>query len=225
MQEDTGRRRLDELELVGHYEQWREDIDRAAAIGFTAMRCGVPWYRVEPAPGRFDWSWTDQMLEYMVDLGLRPIADLVHYGTPLWMPDAFADPRYVTRVTAYASAFAERYAGIVRNYTPVNEPGVTALVCGYAGVWPPHPDRPRRLFPWMVARRPERHASTIPGRRDPGLGLHLVAAGRRRQLGVPRRHRTAGQLPRAWRPGAPCSRPGWPVWPASRCPWGIACAG
>ena len=136
--EAPGRRRLDELELVGHYESWREDIERAADIGFGAMRCGIPWYRVEPSPGTFDWSWTDQVLPYLVELAIEPIADLVHYGTPLWMPNAFADAAYPARVTSYAAAFAERYATLVRHYTPVNEPAVTALVCGFAGRWPPY---------------------------------------------------------------------------------------
>jgi beta-glucosidase len=136
--EASGRRRLDELELVGHYEAWREDVDRAAEIGFAAMRCGIPWYRVEPAPGNFDWTWTDQLLPYMAERGITPIADLIHYGTPLWMPDAFIDPQYPAAVSAYAGAFAERYASLVRHYTPVNEPGVTALICGYAGSWPPY---------------------------------------------------------------------------------------
>lgn len=136
--ETPGRRRLDELELVGHYESWREDIDRAAEIGFAAMRCGIPWYRVEPEQGTFDWSWTDQILPYMVERGMRPIADLVHYGTPLWMPDAFVDPGYPAAVAAYSGAFAERYSALIDHYTPVNEPAVTALICGFAGRWPPY---------------------------------------------------------------------------------------
>lgn len=138
VQEAPRRRRLDELELVGHYDTWREDVDRAVEIGFGAIRCGIPWYRVEPHPNKFDWTWTDEMLHHVVGRGLVPIADLIHYGTPLWMPNAFADPEYPSRVVAYASAFAQRYASLVRHYTPVNEPAVTALICGYAGRWPPH---------------------------------------------------------------------------------------
>jgi beta-glucosidase len=137
VQEAPGRRRMDELELVGHYEAWQEDVETAAALGFGAMRCGIPWYRVEPSPGQFDWSWTDQLLPHMVACDIEPIVDLVHYGTPTWMPWAFADPSYSPRVTAFAAAFAERYDAIVRYYTPVNEPAVTALVCGFAGRWPP----------------------------------------------------------------------------------------
>src|SRR6266511_199508 len=57
----TGRT-LDEYELTGHYDQWAEDIDRVAELGVAAVRYGIPWYRVEPCPGEFDWSWTDKVL-------------------------------------------------------------------------------------------------------------------------------------------------------------------
>src|SRR4051794_34405768 len=79
-------RPLDEYELVGHYEHWREDLALARTIGVQAIRWGVPWYRVQPAPDTFDWSWTDQVIPYLVqELGLVPIVDLMHYGCPLWL--------------------------------------------------------------------------------------------------------------------------------------------
>ena len=76
---------LDEYTLTHHYLYWREDIDRAADLGVRAMRYGIPWYKVEPAPGVFDWEWVDRVLEYIAGKGIAVIADLVHYGTPLWM--------------------------------------------------------------------------------------------------------------------------------------------
>jgi beta-glucosidase len=130
-------RRLDEYELVQHYRFWRQDIDFAAAIGFEVMRYGIPWYLVEPEAGRFDWEWTDQVVPYIAQAGIEPIIDLVHYGTPLWLDRQFCHPDYPKRVAAYADAFATRYRQLVRCYTPVNEPGVTALVCGMLGRWPP----------------------------------------------------------------------------------------
>src|SRR3954451_12750786 len=55
----SGHRRLDEYELMDHYRQWRQDLDLAADLGISAIRYGIPWYKVNPEPGRFDWSWTD----------------------------------------------------------------------------------------------------------------------------------------------------------------------
>lgn len=134
-----GQRPLDEYELIGHYEHWREDLAAARELGVSAIRWGVPWYRVEPRPGQFDWAWIDQVIPYIVEeLGLIPIIDLMHYGTPLWLEGSFAAPEYPRAVAAYAAAFAERYRGLVRAYTPLNEPLVNADFCGRRGVWPPY---------------------------------------------------------------------------------------
>src|SRR5919199_4142521 len=93
----------------------------------------------EPARGRFDWSWTDEVIPYVVEeLGVTPIIDLIHYGCPHWMPRAFVDPEYPERVAVFARAFAERYRDLVHWYTPLNEPHMTALMCGQRGVWPPY---------------------------------------------------------------------------------------
>jgi beta-glucosidase len=134
-----GHRSLDEYQLMGHYEHWHEDLALGRELGLQAMRWGVPWYRVEPFPGEFDWSWTDQVIPYLVEeLKITPILDLMHYGCPFWLRREFASDEYPGAVAAYASAFARRYRGLVRWYTPLNEPIVNALFCGKKGLWPPY---------------------------------------------------------------------------------------
>lgn len=134
-----GHRSLDEYELIGHYEHWREDLNIAKQLGLRAVRWGVPWYRVEPRQGKFDWSWIDEVLAHMVDeLGITPIIDLMHYGCPFWLRREFDNPDYPAAVASYASEFAQRYKGLVRWYTPLNEPLVNSLMCGRRGQWPPY---------------------------------------------------------------------------------------
>lgn len=134
-----GQRSLDEYQLIGHYERWREDLALARECGLNALRWGVPWYRVEPHPGEFDWRWIDEVLPYMVEeLRLTPIIDLVHYGCPLWLRREFASDDYPRLVARYAAEFARRYRGLIRWYTPLNEPVITALMCGKRGLWPPY---------------------------------------------------------------------------------------
>jgi beta-glucosidase len=133
----TGRT-LDEYELTHHYELWREDIDLIAALGVRYARYGIPWYRVEPSPGRFDFCWTDEVFERMLDNGVHPIVDLVHYGTPTWLTGGFGNADYPKRVADYAGAIAERYKGRIYWYTPLNEPRITAHYCGRLGWWPPY---------------------------------------------------------------------------------------
>ncbi|WP_314172074.1 family 1 glycosylhydrolase [Streptomyces winkii] len=136
-QESPGHRKLDEYELTQHYAQWRDDLSRAADAGAELIRWGIPWYLVEPEPGRFHWEWIDEVVEHLDRLGLRCVVDLMHYGTPLWLEDEFLNPAYPERVASYAGAVAERYRGSLTDWTPLNEPVINAVYCGEQGTWPP----------------------------------------------------------------------------------------
>jgi beta-glucosidase len=132
-----GERPIDEYELTEHYTFFASDFALAAQCGAELLRWGVPWYRIAPEPGSWDWSWTDRAVDALVDSGLRPIVDLLHYGTPLWLDGEFAHPDYPQHVAEFAGRFAARYAGRISDYTPVNEPVIHALFCGEYGYWPP----------------------------------------------------------------------------------------
>ncbi len=132
-------RPLDEHALTGHDDQWAADLDRGRGLGASAIRYGVSWPTVHLGPGRFDWSRLDERLSYATTtLGLTVVADLVHYGCPPWLESSFADLRFPATLTEFATAFADRYRGVVDHITPVNEPLTTASFCGLRGVWPPH---------------------------------------------------------------------------------------
>lgn len=133
-----GRRALDEYELTQHYHYWHSDLALAAETGATTIRYGIPWYRIEPEPGRFRWSWLDRVVDRLEELALETIVDLMHYGTPIWLDNQFLNRDYPARVAAYAAAVAERYSGRLAAYTPLNEPLVNITFCGESGVWPPH---------------------------------------------------------------------------------------
>ena len=132
----TGRT-LDEYELTGHYERWREDIGLVAELGVGAARYGVPWHRIQPARDRWDWDFADRTLGRLLELGVEPIVDLVHYGLPPWIEGAYCNPDYPELVADYAGRLAERFQGRIFWYTPLNEPRVTAWYCGRLGWWPP----------------------------------------------------------------------------------------
>lgn len=129
---------LDEFELTEHNRRWRDDLMLARDLGADSIRYGAQWPLVHPAPGRFEWGMLEERFDYAVnELGLRVIADLVHYGTPTWLEESFADPDYPHVVADYAGSFASRFAGLVDAITPLNEPVTTASFCGLRGVWPP----------------------------------------------------------------------------------------
>lgn len=134
-----GHRALDEYELMGHYEHWRSDLDLTRKLGLKAVRWGIPWYKIEPEKGKFDWKWTDEVVSYMVEeLKILPVIDLMHYGTPFWLKREFANKDYPKYVARYSAEFAARYKHLIKWYTPLNEPIINALMCGMRGLWPPY---------------------------------------------------------------------------------------
>ncbi len=140
---DGDRRLLDVYLQMDHYRRWREDLDLLPATGVNCIRYSVPWYRAEPQPGVYDWSWIDGPVEYLVNrLQIIPIMDLIHYGTPTWMPDGVADERFPEAIGRYAEAMARHFKGLVNHYSPHNEPQLTCQWCGLTGRWPPYRSAP-----------------------------------------------------------------------------------
>src|SRR5688572_19276447 len=132
----TGRT-LDEYELTGHYQHWRTDLDLMKELGVTHARYGIPWHIINPSPNRWDWDFADKTLDHLLNLGIEPIVDLVHYGLPLWMNQAWLEPDFPLYMAEYTRRAAERFKGRVHAYTPLNEPRITAWYCGKLGWWPP----------------------------------------------------------------------------------------
>ncbi|GHV14235.1 hypothetical protein FACS189491_10300 [Spirochaetia bacterium] len=130
---------LDEYELTDHYRLWKADMDRVASLGIDALRWGIPWYRVNPEKNKWDWSWTDEVIPYMVEeKNIRPILDLMHYGTPPWLEKAFIDPDYPSHVEEYTARVIERYGKWITMATPFNEPHTACEIAGRRGWWPPY---------------------------------------------------------------------------------------
>jgi beta-glucosidase/6-phospho-beta-glucosidase/beta-galactosidase len=132
----TGRT-LDEYELTGHYEQWRSDLDLFAKLGVRSVRYGIPWHRINPARDEWDFSFADEPLERLLELGIQPVVDLVHYGLPAWIEGAYLNPDFPRFMAEYSQRIAERFKGRIHTYTPLNEPRITAWYCGKLGWWPP----------------------------------------------------------------------------------------
>lgn len=126
----------DQLERSGH-NQRIGDLDRFAELGLRVLRYPIVWERTAPdGPERADWSWSDERLGRLRELGIRPIAGLVHHGSgPRHLN--LCEPAFADGLAVYARAVAERYPWI-DSYTPVNEPLTTARFCGRYGHWYPH---------------------------------------------------------------------------------------
>lgn len=127
---------VDQTRLNGHHDR-PEDLEAFARLGLRAMRYPVLWERIAPdGLDRADWRWTDERLPRLRDLGIRPIAGLLHHGSGPRDTD-LSQIDFPTKLARYAAAVAERYPWL-DHYTPVNEPLTTARFSGLYGHWYPH---------------------------------------------------------------------------------------
>ena len=133
-----GTRLLDVFLQMQHYERWKDDLQLAKDLGVNAIRYSVPWYKSNPSPGDYDWDWIAGPLDWLVENGITPIIDLIHYGTPTWMDNGILNSQFPERFAEYAHQFARRFDGIVDHYTPMNEPQASARKSGLSAVWPPY---------------------------------------------------------------------------------------
>jgi beta-glucosidase/6-phospho-beta-glucosidase/beta-galactosidase len=130
---DGKRCRVDELAKCFHYQHWREDLHLVRQLGIKYLRYGPPYYRMHLGPGRYHWSFADEVFAEMRQLGIEPIVDLCHFGVPDWI-ESFQNPDWPAHFAEYAGAFARRYPW-VRAYTPVNEIFVCAKLSALFGFW------------------------------------------------------------------------------------------
>lgn len=133
MLSDGRRHRVDELEKTDHYRRWKEDLGLVRALGIRVLRYGPPYYRVHLGPGKYDWSFSDEVFAEMKRLKINPIVDLCHFGVPDWIEN-FQNPEFPHMFGNYAAAFARRYPWVAY-YTPINEMYVTANFSARKGMW------------------------------------------------------------------------------------------
>lgn len=132
----VGDRFFNQLERNGHWDR-AEDLGRFAALGLRTLRFPLLWETLAPdSVGEIDWSWPDERLARVRDLGIRPIAGLLHHGSgPVYTN--LLDPKFPEKFAFYAGAIAQRYPWI-DGYTPINEPLTTARFSALYGHWYPH---------------------------------------------------------------------------------------
>jgi dTDP-4-dehydrorhamnose reductase len=139
---------FNQLEWSGHLER-PGDLERFAGLGIRALRYPVIWEMLQPDRAQaIDWTFPDSRLPRLRELGVRPIAALVHHGSGP-RHASVESPGFAPGLARFARAVAERYPWIDA-YTPVNEPLTTARFCGLYGVWHPH-GYDNRLFLRILA--------------------------------------------------------------------------
>lgn len=126
----------DQLTRSGHWDRL-DDLDLLADLGLKTLRYPLLWEHTAPAdPAASDWTWADERLPRLRELGINPIVGLTHHGS---------GPRYTALNEAgFAPGLARHAANVARRYpwlthfTPVNEPLTTARFSCLYGLWYPH---------------------------------------------------------------------------------------
>lgn len=133
---------FDQLELSGHSVRIG-DLTRLVELGVRTIRYPVLWERVVDEANNYDWSWSDQRLSRLQELGITPIVGLLHHGSGPRHTNLL-DSQFPEKFKEFAVAVARRYPW-VEHYTPINEPLTTARFSCLYGHWYPHKRDPKEF--------------------------------------------------------------------------------
>lgn len=118
-------------DAVDSYHRWGEDMNLAAAAGFTDYRFGVEWSRIEPEQGavsRAEIAHYRRMVDGCRERGMRPFVTLHHFTLPRWFSDTggWRRPDAVERFARYVEALAPILVD-VEHVSTINEPNMVAI--------------------------------------------------------------------------------------------------
>ena len=79
-------------------ERWAIDAALMRDAGLNRVRIGeFAWSRIEPEPGRHDWSWLDRAIAVLADAGLHVVLGTPTATPPKWLVDRMPDMLAVDR--------------------------------------------------------------------------------------------------------------------------------
>ena len=71
-------------------EKIKRDVQLMKEAGFTVVRMGhLAWDSYEPAEGKFDFAWFDQVMDQMNKAGIKVILDIAVRPAPIWLHHKF----------------------------------------------------------------------------------------------------------------------------------------
>lgn len=125
-----------------HWNRWREDCALMAGLHLPVARLGVEWARIMPERGQVDESAVAHYraeLEYLRQLGIRPLLTIHHFSNPMWFErmGAFSKRENLDDFLSFAKLCADRFGDLVSDWITINEPNVYATNGYFFGDWPP----------------------------------------------------------------------------------------
>jgi dTDP-4-dehydrorhamnose reductase len=139
----VGDRYHDQCQFSGHATR-DSDLVALGSLGLKALRYPVLWeHAAAQSPAEVQLDWAHERLALIRELGIEPIAGLLHHGSgPSYT--SLLDDAFPEKLASYAAAVSRRFPWL-ECYTPVNEPLTTARFSGLYGHWYPH-ERSDRAF-------------------------------------------------------------------------------
>jgi beta-glucosidase len=105
--------------------RYREDIDRAKAMGVNTFRFGIEWSRVMPQPGVWDQrelAYYDDIMAALRERHMTPMITLLHFVYPGWVVDRGGLMNNLGAFTEFVTGITKRYARQGVLWVTINEP-------------------------------------------------------------------------------------------------------
>ncbi len=120
-----------------HYHRFEEDVALMRDLGLDTYRFSIAWPRIQPG-GRgpanaAGVSFYDRLLDELLEAGIKPMATLFHWDTPLELEQRGGWRRRDTafRFAEYARLAGEAFGDRVDSWVTINE-AATVTLEGYA---------------------------------------------------------------------------------------------
>jgi beta-glucosidase len=145
------------LMAADHYHRMPKDVALLKKLGVDVYRFSISWPRVQPGgKGPANAKGIDfynRLLDELLAAGIRPMATLFHWDTPLELEEAggWASRDTAYRFEEYARIAGEAFGDRVADWVTINEPATVALEGYTLGVHSPG----RAL--WVLGARSAHH--------------------------------------------------------------------
>jgi beta-glucosidase len=118
-----------------HFHRYAEDVALMRELGADAYRFSFAWPRLQPdgrgALNRAGIGFYDRLLDELLAAGIRPMATLFHWDTPLGLRGSWLNRDTASRFGDYAHAVGEEFGDRIDAWVTINEPA-TVTLNGYA---------------------------------------------------------------------------------------------
>jgi len=116
-----------------HYHRYRQDVALMRELGLDAYRFSISWTRIQPhgtGPGNpAGIAFYDRLLDELLEAGIRPMATLFHWDTPLELEQRGGWRRRDTarRFAEFARIAGEAFGDRIESWVTINEACTVAL--------------------------------------------------------------------------------------------------